>query len=60
MPEINLTVKIVSGKRKPLEVYVESRSINREPIFLKSGYSLSHDEIEIVIDNAVVKYLGER
>ena len=55
MPEINLTVKIIGGKRTDTEVYVESRSItNKKTITFKNGARLSEDDFIDAIDSKII------
>ena len=58
MPEMNLRVKIRGGKRTPLEVYVESLSINGKRIVLQDGFIISDAVMEGVIDNAIIRWIN--
>jgi len=57
MPEINFKVKIIGGKRTPLEVWVR-RNPDIKTIELKSGVVFNNEELESVIDYAIVNYIG--
>ena len=57
MPELNFRIKIVGGKRTPLEVYVTSMSVNRKELTFKNGKIISDEELEGVIDGAIVEYI---
>ena len=55
MPEINLRVKIIGGKKTSLKIYVASMSETRKPMVLANGVSICHEKIEFVIRNAIVE-----
>ena len=57
MPEINLRVKIICGKRTPLEVYVESLSVNNKTLVTQDGVKFTDLEVEAVVDNAIVEFI---
>jgi len=59
MPEINLRVKVIGGKRTPLKVIATSVAVNRKTITLKSGVTISSEELESIINNAIIKLKGE-
>ncbi len=56
-PEINLSVKIIGGKRTPTEVYVMSKSINKKVIQFQNGSEISNHEFETWIDSAIVRMI---
>jgi len=57
MPELNLRVKIICGKRTPLEVYVESQSVNSKIMKTKYGAEFLEWEIESVVDGAIIEFI---
>ena len=57
MPEINIRVQIIGGKRTDLCVYVESMAINRKTITLSNGFTISDEEIVSVIDDAIIQFI---
>lgn len=57
MPEINLRVKIIGGKKTPLSIYVESMAINSKSITFQNGAKISNSDFESVIDSAIIDYI---
>lgn len=57
MPEINIAVKIIGGKRTPLEVYVKPLSENGRTITFQNGAVLSDSSFEAIIDKAIIDYI---
>jgi hypothetical protein len=57
MPEMNFRVKIIGGKRTPLEVYVTSMSVNKKEITLGNWKTISDEELAIAIDSAIIEYI---
>ncbi len=57
MPEINLRVKIICGKRTPLEVYAESMAVNTKTLVTQDGVKFTDLEVEAVVDNAIVEFI---
>ena len=55
MPEINLKVRVVGGKRTEFERYVDS--IDNKEITLPDGTIISSNDLEIVIDRAIIDYV---
>jgi len=58
MPELNFRVRVVGGKRTPLEIYVTSTAVNRKKITLENGKTVSDGELETAIDSAIIEYIG--
>jgi len=59
MPEINIRVKIIGGKRTDTYVYVQSMAVNSKSIVFKNGAKLSDSQFEAVVDKAIIDYIDE-
>lgn len=57
MPEINLRVKIIGGKKTKLAVYAASMAVNEKKITFPSGLTVSDAEIETVIVTAIKNFI---
>lgn len=58
MPEINLRVKVIGGKRTDLKIYVENLSINKKEMTLKNGAVVTSNDLETVIHKAIIDYIS--
>ena len=56
MPEININVKVIGGKRTELKIAVERRSLKEKATTLNTGHEISTSGLEEVIFKAVVDY----
>ena len=60
VPEINIRVKIIGGKRTPLEVWVTPMAVNDKKITFQNGASINASLLANIIDMAIIKAIEDR
>ena len=57
MPEINIKVKIIGGKRTPTEVYAEPMAVNSKTLTFENGAKIPDIDFAEIINNAVASWI---
>ena len=58
MPEINLSIKIIGGKKTDTQVFVSSKSLRRGDIEFKNGARCTYLHLEKLVENYILSQIN--